>query len=268
MNNYQHLLRNLKAFPTKNNALVLVYDILFWLVASFLGVLSGDYLKNFAQNLPSTIPSIAGGSIYDLPAPFLHMRKQVIFIIIFVLLYLVLLFLLWTLSRSFMWSTLTNKPWTKRYWGKMTLHYLTWFVIFVLPLGVIFNWGLQTYSKKVFAVQTAYVLGVVFLLFFFFLFFFYNHFVTLFYYHYQPNQKWTATFKLYPHGFSLIKKALPANGYLVLLVVVLSLLSFILRIFPETIASYVSITLMFLFFHFVRFHYLDVLRHIDKKHNH
>ncbi len=259
---WHFLITSLKKLGHKQVWLAGFYELAFWILFLVLGNVLSTYLsKSFAgfyQNAASPT------QLANLQGPLTDLQSKLFLLIGLVLVYLLLLFVLWTLSRSLIWATLLSKPWSIKFGAKMLLAQLIWGLLFVLPWFIIFRIVTLLYGTAPFVTSASvlyyiYLTLIVLVLIAFVLV--YHHFTITMYLLFTRHQSFLSVLQAYPVGFSLFKKALVPNCYLVLVGLVVSLFSLLFNVIPETMRSYPTFVLYLILLMFARVYYRELFHH-------
>src|SRR3989344_7974717 len=109
MFHWHFLLATIKKFAHKTTWFVFGYELGFWILFLVLGTGLSSYLsKSFAGFYPN---AVSPAQLANLQGPLTELQGKLFFLIGLVLVYLLLLYVLWIVSRSLMWSTLLSKKW-------------------------------------------------------------------------------------------------------------------------------------------------------------
>lgn len=259
---WHFLIASLKRLAHKPALFALGYELLFWVVFLLLGNGLSAYLsKSFAGFYPN---AASPTQLANLQGPLTELQGKLFFLIGLVLVYLVLLYIMWVLSRSLIWSALLSKPWSLKFSAKMLLVQLIWGLLFVLPWVILFRIFLALYATAPFttgisALYYLYLTVIVLVLAGFLLV--YHHFTSTMYFLFVKRTTFLSVLQAYPVGFSLVSKAWIPAVYLILLTLLVSIISLVFNIVPETLRSYPTFLVYLILLTFARVYYRELFHH-------
>src|SRR3989344_1920291 len=141
---------------------------------------------------------------------------------------------------------------------------LIWGLLFVLPWFILFRIFLAFYATAPFttgisALYYLYLTVIILVLIGFLLV--YHHFTSTMYFLFTKHGSFLSVLQAYPISFSLVGKAWIPSVYLILASLLVSIVSLVFNIFPETLKSYTTFIIYVLLLTFARVYYRDLLTH-------
>lgn len=243
----------------------IAYTLSFVLFAFLFQVILRGMVSEMRPMSTSIITQLAGSmNVMPLEAELsthLYFTYKLLFLI---LLFVLLVFLCWVLTRALIWKLFLRKTWKIRSWFKFLLLMFIWQIVIILPLIWLFGRFLNELLFPIFfsggdAMAVFYFYSMLILASILFLLF-YTHFSTILYYKFTVTQELKSFLDTFKDGVLKIKHFIIPFLLILLTVVAISVLSMVLLILPEIVTSILSFGLLFGFVTWIRWYYFILMK--------
>jgi len=185
----------------------------------------------------------------------------VIKLLFFIVSFFLLIFLLWVITRGFIWQIFLKKKWNFKTWAKFSLVTIIWGLICAVPLLFIsFISGSFLLSLAPPGIFLQSFIAIFYFLLLFVFLILYLHFSSILYYIFTVKQQIKAVFLAYKTGVMKIKLFLKPLLFIFLTFIVLSIASTVLNILPEVLKTSIATIIWFLTLSWVRWYYISIFK--------
>ena len=195
---------------------------------------------------------VAGLSTGASAATIASMKETLILVLVLAFLFMVYIFLCWTLTRALIWRALIPSPPLSffRFWLKLSLVGFVWTLITFVPLGLAFSYFVRLYDSPLFPIVSR-LSGYTYLFFIQLLMLvilmLYCHFTNLFYISFLRSPKFRAVWDAVKTGVVEFSRFAKPLGILLVFFVVVMLIGSLTSFLPDPFKTIGAFAFLFIF---------------------